>query len=135
MTRMRRLGSATAAATLAAALLWTSQSVASPIVAGSQLSLAGTDNFTATTISFTNPASINGDSGSFAGLGTCATCVTMSNFNSSSTNFQVYTATNNGLTTTLTLSSAHFAFNPNNGSGFETLEITGSGTATLTGFD
>jgi hypothetical protein len=130
----RRTRFGVAAATLVAGLLWASQSFAVPIAAGSQLSLSGADNFTSTTVTFTNPAGITGDSGSFAGLTTCATCVTMSNFTSASTNFQVYTATNNGLTTTLTLASATFNFVPNNGAGFTTLEITGSGVATMTGF-
>jgi len=124
-----------AAATLVAGLLWASQSFAVPIAANSQVSLSGADNFTSTSVTFTNPAGITGDNGSFAGLTTCATCVTMSNFTSASTNFQVYTATNNGLTTTLTLSAANFNYVPDNGFGFTTLEITGSGVATMTGFD
>jgi hypothetical protein len=97
------------------------------------LSLDGADSFTANSISFTNPANIGGASGSLALLSTCTGCVTMSNFNSGSTNFQVYTATNNGLTTTLTLNSA--TFSETTVGGFTTLQIFGTGTATETGFD
>ena len=98
------------------------------------LSLNGSDTFTASSITFVNPANIGGDAGDLAGLGTCTGCVTMDNFTSASTNFLVYTATHSGLTSTLTLASAVFTETPNNIGGFN-LDITGSGTATLTGFD
>jgi hypothetical protein len=104
---------------------------AGPIAAGSTLSLMGTDTFTPTTINFVNPGAIGADSGSFAGLGACGGCVT---FTTPVTNGQtglLYTAVNNGLTSTLSLTSDVFAFDASN----NTLTVMGSGTATLTGFD
>ena len=98
------------------------------------ISLNGIDTFTATSITFNNPSNIGADTGNLAGLGTCTGCVTMNNFTSASTNFLVYTASNNGLTTTLTLNSAVFTETANNLGGFN-LDVKGTGTATLTGFD
>ena len=104
-----------------------------PIAAGSTLSLHGTDSFTATSITFSNPANIAADSGSFAALGTCTGCVTMiSNLsNGTATPFQLYTATHNGLTTTLEVSSAVFDFT---GGALPDLTVSGAGTLSLTGF-
>src|SRR5947209_447617 len=102
-----------------------------PIAAGSTLSLNGTDTFTPTSITFANPANIGADSGSFASLGTCVGCVT---FTTPITNGQtglLYTATNAGVTSTLSLTSDVFSFNAAN----NTLTVTGNGTATLTNFD
>jgi hypothetical protein len=121
-------------AVLAAALIFGLGGQAFATQFTGNLSLNGSDTFTANSITFGNPANVGGDSGNLAGLGTCTGCVTMDNFTSASTNFLVYTATNNGLTTTLTLDSAVFKETPNNIGG-ENLDITGTGTATLTGFD
>jgi hypothetical protein len=121
----------TAVLTTALMLGFGSQAFAA-LVTGT-LSLNGVDTFTATSISFANPANIGADSGSLALLGTCTGCVTMSNFNSASTNFLVYSATNAGITTTLTLNSAVFTETPNLIGGFN-LDIAGTGTITETGF-
>ena len=102
-----------------------------PIAAGSTLSLNGTDTFTATTITFVNPANIGADSGSFAGLGTCVGCVTLTTPLTNGQTGLLYTAVHAGLTSTLSLSSDVFSFDAAN----NTLTVTGSGTATLTGFD
>src|SRR5437016_5743830 len=121
-------------AALAAALIFGLGSQAFAALFTGNLSLNGVDTFTPNSITFVGSANIGADTGNFAGLGTCTGCVTMSNFTSASTNFLVYTATNNGLTTTLTLASAVFSEIPNNIGG-QDLTISGSGTATLTGFD
>jgi len=116
------------------ALLWmASFASATSIANGSTLSINGSDNFTATTVLFQNPGNVGGGSGSFAGFGTCLSCVTLSNFNSGSTNFQVYTATNGANNTTLTLTAVTFSLSSIGG--IDTLTVTGTGTATLTGFD
>lgn len=120
------------AAALAGALLFGVQAHADTITG--QLSLAGTDSFTSNSITFIGSASIMGDSGSFAGLGTCTGCVSINSFTSSSANFLLYSATNNGLTTTLTLNNITMFSDVSNG-GFDNLTIQGTGTVTLTGFD
>ena len=111
------------------------QASAAPITG--TLSLNGSDTFTATTISFTGNANIGGSTGSFAELGTCTGCITMTNFNSGSTNFQVYSGTSSGFTTSLTLSSVTFNETTEviGGQNFLDLTINGSGTAQLQGFD
>ena len=123
---MRKLGMLIATAVA----LYGAQAAAAPITG--QLSLSGTDSFTSTSIDFTGLADIDTSTGSFASvLGTCDNCVTMNDFTSTSTNFVVYTDLGNDVS--LTLSSVVFDFE--SGSPFDTLEITGTGTATLTGFD
>jgi len=102
-----------------------------PIVAGSTLSLNGIDTFSPTSIGFVNPANIGADSGSFTALGTCTGCVTFTTPLASGQTGLLYTAVNAGATSTLSLSSDVFSFNASN----NTLTVTGSGTATLTGFD
>jgi hypothetical protein len=121
-------------AALAAALIFGLGSQAFAALFTGNLSLNGVDGFSANAITFVGSANIGADTGNLAGLGTCTGCVTMTSFTSASTNFQVYTATNNGLTTTLTLASAVFSSVPNNIGGLD-LTVSGSGTATLTGFD
>ncbi len=106
-----------------------------PIAAGSVLSLNGSNSFTSTSISFSNPANIGGaPSGSFAILTTCTGCVTMiGGFDTgTATPFQLYTATEGAITTTLQVSSSAFGFV---GGTLPDLTITGAGTLTLTGFD
>jgi hypothetical protein len=122
------------AAVLATAVIFGLSSQAFAVPFTGNLSLNGTDTFTANSITFVNPANIGSDSGNLAVLGTCTGCVTMDSFTSASTNFLVYSATNNLNTTTLTLNSAVFTETPNGIGGFN-LDITGTGTATLTGFD
>src|SRR5271156_3862292 len=106
-----------------------------PIANGSTLSLNGSDSFTSTSITFSNPANIGGSpSGSFSVLIPCSGCVTMiSSFNAGTpTPFQLYTATEGPITTTLQVSSDVFDFV---GGTLSSLTITGAGTLTLTGFD
>jgi hypothetical protein len=113
------------------ALVAATPASASPITG--TLSLDGSDTFTATSITFVNPANIGGESGSFSVLANCFGCVTLDNFNSGSTNFQVYSATEGAITTTLTLASA--TFSETSFGGLVNLDVTGIGIATLTGFD
>jgi hypothetical protein len=120
-------------AVLTTALILGFGSQASAALVTGTLSLNGVDTFGPTSITFANPANIGAGSGSLALLGTCDGCVTMSNFNSASTNFLVYSATNAGVTTTLTLNSAVFTQTPNLIGGFN-LDIAGTGTITETGF-
>src|SRR5262245_8950963 len=76
--RLGRIGGAVVAAGFIAAFATSANAV--PIAAGSVLSLNGNDTFTATSITFTNPANIGAGTGSFAALGTppqCTGCATM----------------------------------------------------------
>ena len=66
-------------------------------------------------------------------LGTCDDCIITADFNSSSVNVEVYSGSHNGNNVALTLSSIDFEFD--NGAVFDTLTITGSGIATLSGYD
>ncbi|HSR77585.1 MAG TPA: PEP-CTERM sorting domain-containing protein [Xanthobacteraceae bacterium] len=125
------------AATLAAAaLFWGSPASAVMIAAGSELSLDGSDAFTATSVTFTNPANIGGETGSFitAGLTNCSGCATMTNFTSSMVDFQLYTATE-GLISTALMTAGLPLFNFVVGPTLDSLTVTGAGTLTLTGFD
>lgn len=124
----------TAAITAAGLLAMIASADAGPIASGSTLSLDGVDKFTADAISFDAPISIGAVSVSFDAIGTCIGCVSMNAFDSSSTDFLVYSAKNKGVTTTLTLDSATFTEVPSIG-GFVTLTISGMGTETMTGFD
>lgn len=106
-----------------------------PIAAGSTLSLNGSDSYTSTSITFSNPANIGGaPSGSFAILTTCTGCVTMiGGFDTgTATPFQLYTATEGAIATTLQVSSDSFNFASGT---LPDLTISGAGTLTLTGFD
>src|SRR5438874_1846738 len=104
-----------------------------PIAAGSTLSLNGSDSYTATSITFFNPANIGGETGSFvaAGLINCTGCVTMTSFNTgTATPFLLYTATEGAINTTLTVSTDIFNFNPGGGGVLPSLTVSGSGTLT-----
>jgi len=105
-----------------------------PIAAGSALSLNGSDSFTSTSVTFTNPANIGGESASFTALTNCAGCVTMigTTFTTASPPATLYTATEGPITTSLDVTSALFTFV---GGALPNLTITGAGTLNLTGFD
>jgi len=105
-----------------------------PIAAGSTLNIVGGATFNATTVSFTNPASVLfAGTGDFASFGTCVGCVTMSTpFTFSPfTAGAIYTAVNGGVSTSFSLQGEVV---PPVFSG-STLTIQDFGTATLTGFD
>src|SRR5271169_6746861 len=105
-----------------------------PIAAGSALSLNGSDSFTSTSVTFTNPANIGGETGSFTALTNCSGCVTMigSPFTAASPPATLYTATEGAVSTSLDVTSAAFTFV---GGALPNLTVTGVGTLTLTGFD
>lgn len=121
-----------AAALLGTALVASPAAFAGPIAAGSEFNVFGPASFSATTITFTRLASSDGNTGSFAGFGSCLGCVTMTTpltYNPF-TPGQIYTAMNNGLTATFTITSNLITKIDNN-----FLTIEDAGTATLTGFD
>ena len=125
-----------------AAMLWTVSANAVPIAAGSELSTNGSDTFTASTtafsIQFLGLGNIGGTSGDFAtAIGVVPPqltgVVTFTNFTDASANFQLYTATANGETTTLVAANiSSFLFTPPSPT-LESLDVKGTGTLTLTG--
>lgn len=123
-------------ATLAAAgLLYANAASAVPIAAGSELSINGSDTFTATSISFSVAAGVGGQSGSFSILPNCAVgCVTMTGTTfTASFAGQLYSVSDAGNSSTLSISPpSTFNFTPG---ALPSLTVTGSGTLTLTGFD
>jgi len=122
-----------------AALFWVASANAVPIAAGSQLSTNGSDTFTSTSVSFVGPGNIGGASGSFAtDFGVIPPeiigVVTFTDFTNASTNFQLYTATALGNTTTLVAANiTSFVFTP--GTPLQSIDVKGTGTLTLSGFD
>lgn len=124
------LGAATALTFAAAAPV-----MAAPIAAGSNYSIFGVDSVTATQITFPSNASLGVSTGSFSALGTCTGCVTMSTFTYAPTVMSglLLTIVSNALTSTFTLDAGAVAtVTPGNPG---TLQISGSGIATLTGYD
>jgi hypothetical protein len=124
------------AVALTAGLLWASAASAVPIAAGSELSLDGSDNFTATSVTIANPVNIGGETGSFvaAGIVNCTGCATMNSFTSTTANFQLYSATEGIINTTL-MTSGLPVFDFVAGATLDNLTVTGAGTLTLSGFD
>lgn len=129
-------------AVAAAVMCGASAAWAGPIAAGSELSLNGSDTFTASAtafdITFLNPANIGGTSGSFqTAFGVVPPAidnvVTMiASLTNLSTNFQLYTATVGAVTSTLTAGAiSAFQFTPGT---IPSLDVEGTGTLSLTGF-
>lgn len=120
-------------AAVAGIVFWGMPAVAAPIAAGSELSLNGSDSFTATSVTFINPANVGGTSGSFTELANCTGCVTMTSFTTASSGFELYSVTDGADSSTLTTSgTGNFTFT---GGALPSLDVTGTGTLTLTGFD
>lgn len=120
-----------------AAILYAGTASAVPIAAGSELSITGPDTFTSTTITFTGPGDIVGNSGSFTEMGTCTMCVTMVGTLDATTAATLYTALNLGNTATQSTTPPNsINFNPGTpGVTLPSLTISGAGSITLTGFD
>ena len=133
--RSMLLGTAVAASVLA---LGAPAAQAIPIAANSLISFSDGANYTSTSVTFLNNgvASIPATtaSGSFAAAfaAGCAGCATFSNLTYAPfvPPQQVYTATLGGSTTTFTLATLTSS---SNAGGF--LDLSGTGTLTLTGYD
>jgi hypothetical protein len=108
---------------------------AAPIAAGSNFSIAGVDSVSATQITFPSNAGLLVTAGSFAGLGTCVSCVTLSTITYAPTVAPglLLSIVNNLLTSTFTLDSGASATISGGTPG--TINIEGTGIATLTGYD
>src|SRR5262245_39576549 len=113
---------------------------ASAVTASGTLSINGNDGFTSTAIFFEagQTSNVGGGTGNFAGVLPCNDCVTMIPTLQTTTVLPalIYTAIS-GLTSTFTLNPpASFVFTPGvPGSTLDQLVISGTGIATLTGFD
>ncbi len=124
------LGAATALA------LGTSAPVfAAPILIGSNFSVAGVDTVTNTQIIFPASGSLLVSTGSFAGLGTCVSCVALNTITYSPTvsSGLLLTIISNALTATFTIDPGATVNITNGNPG--SVEISGTGIATLTGYD
>jgi hypothetical protein len=120
---------------VAAMALAASPALAGPIAAGSTLSITGRNSVSATDITFPRNGNLEVSTGSFAGLGECFRCVTLSTLTYSPTvsSGQVFTISNGGLTSTFTLNPGATAMMIPGAPG--ALDIVGTGTVTLTGYD
>jgi len=109
--------------------------MAAEIAPGSNLSFTGVDTVTATTISFPQNGNLLVSSGSFASLGTCFSCVSLNTITYSPTvsSGLIFNILNTGITSTFTLDPGATAVVRSGTPG--TLDLTGTGIATLTGFD
>ena len=109
--------------------------MAAPITPGSTFSISGVDNVSATQITFPQNGNLLVSTGSFAALGTCFGCVALNTITFSPTvsSGLILSVTNNALTSTFTLDPG--AMVDVNGGRPGVLDIIGTGTATLTGFD
>ena len=109
---------------------------AAPIAAGSTLNIEGAANFNATTVTSQTPAGmLGGNSGSFAALGTCASCVTVNQptytYSPVASTGLLFTVVNNGDTATITLGPGVTSQTPVTG----ILDIEDlNATLTMTGF-
>ena len=120
---------------VAAIALAASPALAGPIAAGSTLSIAGVNSVSPTAISFPSNGALFVSTGDFSGLGTCMNCVTLSTITYSPTvsSGQIFSITNAGLTSTFTLNPGATATVINGSPG--AIDILGTGTVTLTGYD
>ena len=78
------------------------------IGAGDTLNVVGNATYTGTQASFTSPADLVTGTGAYVALGTCTGCVTVNTplqFNPFTNLANLFTATNNGLTATVSLTS------------------------------
>ena len=109
--------------------------MAAEITAGSTLSFTGINNVSGTEITFPRNGDLDVSTGSFSALGTCDRCVTMNNITYSPTvsSGLIYSIMNNNLTSTFTLDPG--ATSTVIGGTPGAIDILGTGTATLTGFD
>lgn len=120
---------------VAAVALGAVPALAGPIAAGSTMSIVGVDSTSPTTISFPNAGSLLVSTGDFAGLGTCFGCVALNTITFSPTvsSGTVYSVTNGGLTASFTLNPGATATVVGGTPG--TIDIIGTGTIALTGYD
>lgn len=100
-----------------------------------EVSINGSDNYTATQINFTNPANIGGDSGSFLVLGTCNGCVTMASTLVATSTETLFSGANLGHTVSLMIQAPNtFNFLPDAANpALDALDVSGAGTLTLDG--
>ena len=120
---------------LAAALAISAPALAVPITAGSNLSISGLDNVSATQITFPGNGNLLTASGSFAALGTCFGCVALNpiTYAPSVSSGQIFSVSNNGATASFSLDPGATAVVMSGTPG--SVNVMGAGTATLTGFD
>ncbi|NKC32829.1 PEP-CTERM sorting domain-containing protein [Falsiroseomonas selenitidurans] len=109
--------------------------MAGPIGAGSTLSITGVNSVSETQITFPSEGSLLVSTGDFAALGTCFECVELQTITYAPTvnGGLLFTITNNLLTTSFSLDDGATVTEVAGSPG--TLNIVGTGTASLTGYD
>jgi hypothetical protein len=120
---------------VAAVALAASPALAGPIAPGSTLSIVGVNSVTPTSISFPSNGALFVSTGTFSGLGTCMNCVQLSTITIAPTvsSGQVFTINNAGLSTTFSLNPGASATVVGSTPG--AVDVIGTGTVTLTGYD
>ena len=116
-----------------ASLAWSAAASAAPI--DGNLSISGLNLVSATEITFPAPGDLLHSSGSFASLGTCRDCVTLSPLTYAPTvsSGLLYSIVKGAITSTFSLDPGATALVLPGTPG--AVNIKGTGTATLTGFD
>jgi hypothetical protein len=118
------------------AVLWAASANAVPIANGSELSINGSDTFTSTQITFTGLGNVGGSTGDFTAVANCTACVTMIGSIAAGTTGTLYNAVSGAVSSALALNNDEvITFTPGPIPAQDALEITGSGTLTLTGKD
>lgn len=120
---------------IAGGVLSATAAYAAPITG--EISVNGPDTFTSSQINFTGLGNLQGDTGSFVELGTCTLCVNMAAALNAGTSGQLFSVSNLGNTATLNITAPNTViFTPNAANpALDALEIEGSGSLSLTGFD
>jgi hypothetical protein len=107
-----------------------------PIAPGSTLSLTGQDSFTQISITFNGAANVGATTGSFTELAACTGCVTMIATLDAGSGGNLYSVADGVDSSALAITPpSTFIFTPNANPALDALEVTGTGTLTLTGFD
>lgn len=104
------------------------------IAPGSELSINGDDNFTATSITFVGTGNVGGTLGSFTELANCNNCVTFNTTTLTAASIGLLWTVNDGANTS-TLSLSHVeSFTPGGTPALPDLTVLASGQLTLSGF-
>lgn len=120
-------------AMLATVAVLTVPSLAAAALLTGEISINGSDSFTATQINFVSPGNLGGATGSFAVLlPTCDNCVALPASLTSGTAEQLFSVTNSGHTASMDI-DAGSVFTFGGTAPLNTLNIAGTGTITLDG--
>jgi hypothetical protein len=117
-----------------AALMVAAHQVSAAQINGT-ISIDGQNTFTSNSISYDEPGDLGGVTGDFTALTPCHSCVDQTSFNSSSTNSMIFSVYQNGEQGDFMQNGTPFTFDYTHGNPLDSLVITGTGLATLNGFE